>query len=232
MGFELLTYLRSELPTSKVIVITGREETEHAQAAVANGADDFYQKPIDSDTLRFVVDRAFRLQALEMEVRRLVLGADRNEVLPGLMGKSQGLRTLGRQIERIAPTDATVLIQGDTGTGKEVVAHNIHRLSARAEGPLVTINCAAIPENLLESELFGYEKGAFTGAQSRKIGKVEVANGGTLFLDEIGDMPIALQAKILRFLQERSFERVGGHTQIESDVRLLSATHRPLGEMI
>ena len=152
--------------------------------------------------------------------------------LPGLLASSASMLNLCKQVERVAPTQASVLITGETGTGKEVIAHNIHRLSTRADGPLVTINCAAIPENLLESELFGHEKGSFTGAHARKIGKVETAHGGTLFLDEIGDMPLALQAKILRFLQERTFERVGANQSQSADVRLISATHRDLNFMI
>ena len=140
--------------------------------------------------------------------------------------------TICRQVERVAPTETSVLITGEAGTGKEIIAHNIHRLSPRAHGPLVTINCAAIPENLLESELFGHEKGSFTGAHARKIGKVEAANGGTLFLDEIGDMPLPLQAKILRFLQERTFERVGATQSLTADVRVVAATHRNLNDMI
>ncbi len=228
-GFALLNRVRNEHPGTKVIVITGREEREHALKVIADGAYDFYQKPIDSDTLRFVVDRAFRLWELEDENRRLTSARARSP-LDGLITADPKMLEICRQVERVAPTDATVTILGETGTGKEVVARNIHALSERADKAFVAINCAAIPENLLESELFGYEKGAFTGASSRKIGRVEAANGGTLFLDEIGDMPLPLQAKILRFLQERSFERVGGHRSIDVDVRVLSATHNALDE--
>ncbi|MFW6094056.1 MAG: PEP-CTERM-box response regulator transcription factor [Pseudomonadota bacterium] len=231
VGFELLETIGTLLPSTKVIVITGREEHEHAVRAVAEGAYDYYQKPINSDTLNFVVDRAFRLWELEAENRRLA-ARDAPTPLAGLVASSPKMLDVVKQIERVAPTDATVLILGETGTGKEVVAKAIHGLSNRADGPFAAINCAAIPENLLESELFGHEKGAFTGAVSRKIGKIEAANGGTLMLDEIGDMPLALQAKILRFLQERTVERVGGNTEIPVDVRVVSATHRNLDTMI
>ena len=231
-GFALLSSIRKLCPDSKVIVITGREEREHAVQAIADGAYDFYQKPIDSQTLQFVVDRAFRLAELESENRVLSEQSNGSSPLPGLLAASAKMLTICGQVERVAPTEASVLITGETGTGKEIIAHNVHRLSPRADGPLVTINCAAIPENLLESELFGHEKGSFTGAHARKIGKVEAANGGTLFLDEIGDMPLPLQAKILRFLQERSFERVGSTQSQKADVRVVSATHRNLRNMI
>jgi len=231
VGFSILKSIRNLLPDCKVIVITGREEHEHAVRAIADGAYDFYQKPIDADTLRFVVDRAFRLWDLEQENRRLS-SVQSPTPLAGIISGSQKMQELCRLIERVAPTDASVLILGETGTGKELVARAVHDLSARREQPFVAINCAAIPENLLESELFGHEKGAFTGAVARKLGRIEMANGGTLFLDEIGDMPLALQAKILRFLQERSLERVGGHALISVDVRVVCATHRPIDEML
>ena len=231
-GFALLSSIRKLCPDSKVIVITGREEREHAVQAIADGAYDFYQKPIDSQTLQFVVDRAFRLAELESENRVLSEQSNGSSPLPGLLAASAKMLTICGQVERVAPTEASVLITGETGTGKEIIAHNVHRLIPRVDGPLVTINCAAIPENLLESELFGHEKGSFTGAHARKIGKVEAANGGTLFLDEIGDMPLPLQAKILRFLQERSFERVGSTQSQKADVRVVSATHRNLRNMI
>ena len=231
VGFELLETIGTLLPQTKVIVITGREEHEHAVRAVAKGAYDYYQKPINGDTLSFVVDRAFRLWDLEAENRRL---ASRTAPTPleGLITASTSMLEITRQIERVAPTDATVLILGETGTGKEVVARALHGLSNRPNGPFVAINCAAIPENLLESELFGHEKGSFTGAVSRKIGKIEAANGGTLLLDGIGDMPLPLQAKILRFLQQRTVERVGGTAEIPVDVRVVSATHRDVRGMI
>ena len=227
-GFQLLEESLASDPTLKIIVITGREEREHALRAIAKGAYDFYQKPIDAEMLKFVVSRAFRLAEIEAENRRLSAENSGDAPLAGLITADQRMLTICRQVERVAPTDATVTILGETGTGKEVIARNIHQLSVRADGPFVAINCAAIPENLLESELFGYEKGAFTGASGRKIGKIEAAHGGTLFLDEIGDMPLPLQSKILRFLQERAFERLGGNRLIEVDVRVLSATHRAL----
>jgi len=231
VGFGVLKSIRALLPDCKVIVITGREEHEHAVRAVADGAYDFYQKPIDADTLRFVVDRAFRLWDLEQENHRLS-ASQTPTPLAGIISGSARMQELFRLIERVAPTDASVLVLGETGTGKELVARAVHDLSERRERPFVAINCAAIPENLLESELFGHEKGAFTGAVARKLGRIEMADGGTLFLDEIGDMPLALQAKILRFLQERSLERVGGHALINVDVRVVCATHRPIEKML
>jgi two-component system, NtrC family, response regulator len=231
VGFRVLSSIQSRLPAAKVIVITGREEHEHALHAIGSGAYDYYQKPIDADTLSFVVGRAFRLWELEEENRRLV-SQQAKHGLEGLISNDVSMLQVCRLVERVAPTNATVLILGETGTGKEVVARAIHNLSERKDGPFVAINCAAIPEQLLESELFGHEKGAFTGATSRKIGKIENANGGTLLLDEIGDMPLALQAKILRFLQERTIDRVGGREPIPVDVRVLSATHRDVQTMI
>ncbi|MGA0841197.1 MAG: PEP-CTERM-box response regulator transcription factor [Pseudomonadales bacterium] len=231
IGFELLDLINRQTPDTKVIVITGREEREHALKAVAHGAYDFYQKPIDADTLTFVVDRAFRLWSLEEE-NRLLASHAASTPLDGLITASASMFDIIRQLQRVAPTDATVLIGGETGTGKEVIARAVHKLSARSTGPFVAINCAAIPENLLESELFGHEKGAFTGAVARKIGKVEAASGGTLMLDEIGDMPLQLQAKILRFLQQRTVERIGSTHEIPVDVRVVSATHRDLQSMV
>ena len=231
VGFDILKSFRELVPDSKVIVITGREEHEHAVRAIAIGAYDFYQKPIDADTLRFVVDRAFRLWDLEQDNQRLT-ASQASTPLAGIITGSANMQELCRLIERVAPTDASVLILGETGTGKELVARAIHASSLRNDQPFVAINCAAIPENLLESELFGHEKGAFTGAVARKLGRIELAHGGTLFLDEIGDMPLALQAKILRFLQERTLERVGGHALIDVDARVVCATHRPIDEML
>jgi len=230
VGFELLETIARLQPGTKVIVITGRNEREFAVRAIAEGAYDYYQKPIESDTLRFVVERAFRLAELEAENRRLTETA--SEPLFGFISTSAAMEPLLRRLHRVAPTDATVLITGETGTGKEMVARALHRSSTRADKAFVAINCAAIPENLLESELFGHEKGAFTGAVGRKIGRIESADGGTLFLDEIGDMPPALQAKILRFLQERVITRVGSSGEIPVDVRVLAATHQDLRGMI
>ena len=231
VGFSVLKTVRRLLPDCKIVVITGREEHEHAVRAIAEGAYDFYQKPIAADTLRFVIDRAFRLWDLEQENRRLS-ASQAPTPLAGIISDSPPMHALCRLVERVAPTDASVLILGETGTGKELIARAVHDSSLRSERPFIAINCAAIPENLLESELFGHEKGAFTGAVARKLGKIEMAHGGTLFLDEIGDMPLPLQSKILRFLQERSFERVGGHALIDVDVRVICATHRPIEEML
>ncbi|MGB1220072.1 MAG: PEP-CTERM-box response regulator transcription factor [Alcanivoracaceae bacterium] len=229
-GFALLKTILELRPRTKVIVITGREEREHAARAIGMGACDFYQKPLDADTLNFVVNRAFRLDELEQENRRL--SRHNASPLAGIIATSPEMLATCQYVEKIAGADITTLILGETGTGKEVIARAIHGLSDRAQAPFVAINCAAIPENLLESELFGYEKGAFTGANRQKQGKVEAATGGTLFLDEIGDMPVALQSKMLRFLQERVIERVGGHDSIPVDVRVICATHQDLGDMI
>lgn len=229
-GFALLKAILELRPQTKVIVITGREEREHAARAIGMGACDFYQKPLDPDTLTFVVNRAFRLVELEEENRRL--GEKKESPLAGIIATSPEMLETCRHVEKIAAADITTLILGETGTGKELIARAIHALSDRSQKAFIAINCAAIPENLLESELFGHERGAFTGANQLKRGKIEVASGGTLFLDEIGDMPAPLQAKMLRFLQERVIERVGGHTPIAVDVRVVAATHRDLEGMI
>ncbi len=232
-GFELLRHIRQYYPHTKVVVITGRDEKEHALTAITNGAFDYYQKPIDTATLTFATERAFFLSEVEAELaKQSSLGLASEPLLPGLLGNCPEMKAVSERVKRVARANVAVLITGETGTGKEIIASNVHGLSGRAEQALITINCAAIPENLLESELFGHEKGSFTGAVARKIGKLEAAEGGTLFLDEIGDMPIQLQAKILRFLQERSFERVGSTTSIQADVRVISATHRDLQAMI
>ncbi len=230
-GFRLLETLLGSAPATRIIVVTGREERDHAIRAIAAGAFDYYQKPVDVETLNFAVERAFRIAELEAENARLARRAA-SSPLEGLIATSDAMLRVTRLIERIAPTDVSALLLGETGTGKEVLARALHSLSGRATQPFQTINCAAIPENLLESELFGHEKGAFTGAADQKKGKIERADGGTLFLDEIGDMPFPLQAKILRFLQERVVERVGGHREIPVDVRVIAATHRDLPAMI
>jgi two-component system NtrC family response regulator len=212
-------------PHTKVIVVTGNGDQENALTAVAQGAYDFYEKPVDTDTLKLLVDRAFNISELESENRKLQSQVNESP-LDGIVAASEGMLAVCRMIEKVAPTDVTTFLLGESGTGKELLARAIHRLSPRAENNFVAINCAAIPENLLESELFGHEKGSFTGAHKQTLGKVELASGGTLFLDEIGDMPIALQAKMLRFLQERVIERVGGREEISVDVRVICATNQ------
>jgi two-component system NtrC family response regulator len=226
-GFATITDLLHAAPQVKIIVVTGREGREHALRAMRLGAYDFCQKPVDTQLLSLIVDRAQRIHQLEAENRRLTqsrspLGLD------GVIAASEPMMKVCRLIQKLAPTQATVLLLGESGTGKERLARALHALSARAAQPMVAINCAAIPEPLLESELFGYERGAFTGAVKQTLGKIESANGGTLFLDEIGDMPLALQAKLLRFLQERAIERLGGRGLIQVDVRIVAATHRDL----
>ena len=226
-GFATLREILQLAPFTKVIVVTGHGDQSNALRAVGLGAYDFYQKPVDVDTLQLIVQRAYQIHTLEAENRRLgdALGAS---PLDGVIVACDAMMKVCRTVEKVAPTNATTLLQGESGTGKEVLARAIHQLSSRAEKPFVAINCAAIPENLLESELFGFEKGAFTGAVKQTPGKIEVASGGTLFLDEIGDMPLPLQAKLLRFLQERTVERVGGRTEIPVDVRVVCATNKNL----
>jgi two-component system NtrC family response regulator len=230
-GFQALEDILRLAPNTKVIVVTGREEKENAVKAVGLGACDFFQKPLDADILSFIVDRAFRLHELEKENEELTTGSSSSN-LAGVIASSQKMLELCRMIEKIAPADVTTLLLGETGTGKEVLAKAIHQLSPRNEQAFLAINCGAIPENLLESELFGHERGSFTGATQMKQGKIELANGGTLFLDEIGDMPMSLQVKLLRFLQERVIERVGGVKQIPVDVRVVCATHQNIQEHI
>ncbi len=228
-GLACLTEILQHNPNAKVIVITGSTDTEHALQAISLGAYDYYQKPIDVDVLNVIVARAFKLSELEAENRQLKSNAYKQQ---DIIGNSEAIQKACRMVEKIAPTEITTLLLGESGTGKEVFARAIHKQSPRAERPFVAINCASIPDSLLESELFGYEKGAFTGAHKTTLGKIETANGGTLMLDEIGDMPLPLQAKMLRFLQERVIERVGGRTEIEVDVRVVCATHRNLAEMV
>ena len=230
-GMQALKDILQVAPETKVIVVTGNEDRANALEAISLGAYDFYQKPIDSDVLKVVIDRAYHLHEIEVENRALL---SQNGVSPlkGVIASSPEMLELCKMVEKIAPTDVTTLILGESGTGKEVIARAIHELSDRKDQRFIAINCASIPDALLESELFGYEKGAFTGATKRTLGKIEIASGGTLFLDEIGDMPLALQAKLLRFLQERIIERVGGREEIPVDVRVLCATHQNLDRMI
>src|SRR5690349_11279952 len=230
-GFATMAAIQEQAPHAKIIVVTGREGREHALRAVQLGAYDFCPKPVDAALLSAIVDRAARMHELEVENKQL-LEARGSSGLPGVIAFSDAMVKVCRTIEKLAPTDATVLLLGESGTGKERLASALHALSRRAGKPMIVINCAAIPENLLESELFGYERGAFTGAVKQTIGKVEQASGGTLFLDEIGDMPFQLQSKMLRFLQERVIERVGGRELIPVDVRIVAATNRNMAEAI
>ena len=218
-------------PHTKVIVLIDNVDQAIAMSAVAQGAYNFYKKPVESDTLRLIVNRAFAISELEAENRRLHYRVN-DSPLDGIVAASEAMLAVCRMIEKVAPTDVTTLLLGESGTGKELLSRALHKLSPRAEKNFVAINCAAIPENLLESELFGHEKGSFTGAHKQSIGKVELASGGTLFLDEIGDMPMALQAKLLRFLQERVIERVGGREEIPVDVRVVCATNQNLADLI
>ena len=228
-GLRILQDIVSLSPKTKVIVVTGNNEKENALKAIEFGAYDFYQKPIDSDTIKLLVNRALNLATLEYE--NSILAKSRTG-MSRIVGNSEAIQAVVKKAEKIANTDISTLLLGESGTGKEVFARSIHEHSPRKDKPFVAINCASIPENLLESELFGYEKGAFTGANKTTIGKIETAQGGTLFLDEIGDMPIGLQAKMLRFLQERVIERVGGRSEIPVDIRLICATHRDLQTMV
>lgn len=230
VGFKVLQQIISENPATKVIVVTGQEDREHALQAINMGAYDFFNKPVDAKTLALVVDRAYHLYQIEKENKAL-LEKSFTSPLDGLITSSDSMLKICKTIEKIAPSGLSVMILGESGTGKEVLARALHNLSSFSEGNFVAINCAAIPENLLESELFGHEKGSFTGANAQKIGKIELANNGTLFLDEIGDMPLSLQAKMLRFLQERVIERVGGTKSIPINTRVLCATHQSLKAM-
>ncbi len=230
-GFATLLETLRLAPHTKVIVVTGQSDTENAVKAVGLGAYDFYQKPVDTDVLRLLVQRGFYIHELE-EINRSLSRPQGAMPLSGVIATSDSMMRVCRIIEKVAPTQATTLLLGESGTGKELLARAVHELSPRAEQPFVAINCAAIPDTLLEAELFGYEKGAFTGAVKQTPGKFELADGGTLFLDEIGDMPLALQAKLLRFLQERVVERVGGRERIPVDVRIVCATNKDLAGLI
>ncbi|WP_299077378.1 PEP-CTERM-box response regulator transcription factor [uncultured Paraglaciecola sp.] len=228
-GLATLEEILALAPQTKVIVVTGNNDKTNALKAVNLGAYDFYQKPIDSDTIQILVSRAINLFDLELENRHLAKVAPS---MDKIIGQSEELLAASKKAERIAQTDISTLLLGESGTGKEVFARSIHEHSLRKDEAFVAINCASIPENLLESELFGYEKGAFTGANKTTPGKIESAQDGTLFLDEIGDMPIGLQAKMLRFLQERVIERVGGRTEIPVNIRVICATHRDIPTMV
>jgi two-component system, NtrC family, response regulator len=226
-GFRLLGELLRYRNETKVVVITGQGEREHALRAISAGAYDFFNKPIHLDELNVVLRRARHVHDLERENRELQRGTGVDS-FEGIVGFCPAMQDVFRAVRRVAGSDAQVLIAGESGTGKELVARAIHRLSERGSSPFVAINCGAIPENLLESELFGHEKGAFTGAHTRRAGRIETAHRGTLFLDEIGELPVSLQVKLLRFLQEHRIERVGGRQEIAVDVRVIAATNADL----
>ena len=230
-GFRALEDILALAPGTKIVVVTGHNDRTNAMRAIEMGAYDFFEKPIDPDLLHISISRAARLHEIEQENQRLK-SSQGNLALDGLIASSPEMLKVCRIIEKLAPTDVSTLLLGESGTGKEVLVKALHKLSDRGDHRLVAINCAAIPEALLESELFGYEKGAFTGAVKTTPGKIETADGGILFLDEVGDLPMPLQAKLLRFLQERVIERIGGRTEIPVDVRVVCATHRDLPELI
>jgi len=230
-GLAILADILAIAPATKVIIATGNETREHALRAIALGAYDFYQKPIDIDVLQLIVARAERIFDLEAENRKLQ-EAHAASPIDGIIASSPEMSRVLRNIEKMASTDVAVLLRGESGTGKELLARAVHKLSARAHEPFVPINCAAIPETLLESELFGYEKGAFTGAIKQAIGRIESADRGTLFLDEIGDVPLPMQVKLLRFLQDQVVERIGGRNPVQVDVRIVCATNQDLDLMM
>ena len=228
-GFATLEMLHQIAPEMPVVVASGQGQTENALRAISLGAYDFCEKPVDPGVLRTVIDRALRLRELEEENRRLA-AAPRASPIQGIITSDEGMLKVCRTVERLGSVSIPVLLLGESGTGKEALARALHELGPRAGKPFIALNCAAIPETLLESELFGHERGAFTGAVKQTPGKIEMANGGTLFLDEIGEMPLALQPKLLRFLQDQVVERIGGRTPIKVDVRVVSATNQPLEE--
>jgi two-component system NtrC family response regulator len=232
-GFAVLDEIMALKPDTKVIVASGHGARESALQAIAKGAYDFYQKPVDIEAIGLILRRALQLQEIETENRKLAAKAARDDrVLGRMITAAPEMVRVARTIERVANTNASVMLLGASGTGKELLARGLHEASDRAGGAFVAINCAAIPENLLESELFGHEKGAFTGAVKTTEGKIEMAGGGTLFLDEVGDIPLQLQVKLLRFLQERVIERIGSRTSIPVDTRIVCATHQDLETMI
>lgn len=232
-GFATLDEILRLKPDTKVIVASGHGARTSALRAIASGAYDFYQKPVDIDTLGLIVARAFHLHAIERENERLAqAGGSGETVLGNIITSAPEMLKVARTIERVASANVSVMLLGASGTGKELLARGLHNASGRAKGAFVAINCAAIPENLLEAELFGYEKGAFTGAIKTTEGKIEQAEGGTLFLDEVGDIPLPLQVKLLRFLQERVIERIGSRKSIDVDTRIVCATHQDLEAMI
>jgi two-component system NtrC family response regulator len=232
-GFATLAEIHALKPDAKVIVASGHGARESALKAIALGAYDFYRKPVDIDELGLIVARAFHLHEIEEENRRLEAdGTPGGAVLGSMITTAPEMLKVARTVERVATTDVSVMLLGASGTGKELLARALHERGPRAGHAFIAINCAAIPENLLEAELFGYERGAFTGAVKTTPGKIELAQGGTLFLDEVGDIPLALQVKLLRFLQERVIERIGGRSPIAVDTRIVCATHQDLQAMI
>jgi two-component system NtrC family response regulator len=228
VGLKILEAIRLDRPETKVIVITGQDDRAIAREVVARGAYDFFAKPPDLEQVRLIVARAISLAELEREYAQLTEARANNLTVPGIIAQSSVMMDLCQKVQKIAPTSVSVMLLGESGTGKEVLARALHDLSDRKQGPFIAINCAAIPSQLLESELFGHEKGAFTGAIRQTLGKVEMANGGTLFLDEVGELDTAMQSKLLRFLQQRCLERVGGRQTIPVDVRVISATNKNL----
>jgi two-component system NtrC family response regulator len=229
-GFAVLEAILRLKPDTKVIVATGHGARESALKAIAMGAYDFYRKPVDIDELGLIVARAFHVHEIEEENRRLEAGSG-SAILGSIITAAPEMLKVAKTIERVACADVSVMMLGASGTGKELLARGVHDQSGR-KGTFIAINCAAIPENLLEAELFGYERGAFTGAVKSNVGKIELAEGGTLFLDEVGDIPLPLQVKLLRFLQERVIERIGGRQPIAVDTRIVCATHQDLEAMI
>ena len=231
VGLAILQAILSAAPEVKVIMMSGQTDRAYALKAIALGAYDFYQKPLKIDEVKLVIARAQRLYRLEEENRQLAHRKG-GEGVPGFITTHPDMLRLCEELKQLAATDIAILLTGESGTGKEVMARAVHELSPRKKGPFIAVNCAAVPETLLESEFFGHEKGAFTGAIKTTVGKVEQAHGGTFFLDEIGDMPAALQAKLLRFLQERVIERIGGRKPIPVDVRVVAATNQDLDARI
>jgi two-component system NtrC family response regulator len=232
IGMELLGKILQLEPSAKVVVVTGNNDRENAMQAISQGAWDYYHKPIKIDELKVILSRAFHVNTLERENLELQKKVEEKGRLDDLIGSSPEMNETFAKIRKVASSDVSVLVVGDSGTGKELIARSIHNQSARRENPFVAINCAAIPDTLLEAELFGHEKGAYTGAYVQRKGRVEFANGGTLFLDEIGELPVLLQVKLLRFLQERVIERIGGRENIEVNVRIIAATQKNLKEAL
>src|SRR5580658_2041601 len=231
-GLEVLRESKQADATIPVLLLTAFGSVEEAVSAMKEGAFDFLQKPVDLDHLKLLVQRATRQQEMQRENLLLREEYTARYGFPRIVGEHAAIRDISQQIQKVAATDSTVLLLGESGTGKELFARAVHHLSGRREQPFVALNCAAIPEGLVENELFGHEKGAFTGAGARKVGKMDLAHRGTLFLDEIGELPLAIQAKLLRVLEERRFERVGGTQSIEVDVRIVVATNRDLRKLI